>query len=109
MTPELLVVSPMTRTLQTASFSFPNLVDNCPWLAIEDIREASGFHPCDRRQTLSGEDLSLPAFLPFSLPSSLPLFLPSSLLPFLSPSLPSLPSYVFLYINPYITTCMHYF
>ena len=52
---DLLIVSPMTRTLQTASFSFPNLVGNCPWLAMEHIREASGFHPCDRRQTLSGD------------------------------------------------------
>ena len=85
MTPELLVVSPMTRTLQTASFSFPNLVDNCPWLAIEDIREASGFHPCDRRQTLSGEDLSLPAFLPFSLPFSLPSFSPLLCIPLYQP------------------------
>ena len=58
--PDLVVVSPMTRTLQTASISFPNLVDNCPWLAIEHIREASGFHPCDRRQTLSGNLSHLP-------------------------------------------------
>ena len=52
-TAELLVVSPMTRTLQTATISFPSLVGKFPWLALESVREQSGFHPCDRRRTVS--------------------------------------------------------
>lgn len=52
-TAELLVVSPMTRTLQTASVSFPSQVGKFPWLALESLREQSGFHPCDRRRTVS--------------------------------------------------------
>jgi broad specificity phosphatase PhoE len=52
-TAELLVVSPMTRTLQTATISFPSLVGKCPWLALESVREQSGFHPCDRRRPVS--------------------------------------------------------
>ena len=47
---ELLVVSPMRRTLQTAQLSFPHLVGNIPWIALESVREQTGQHPCDRRR-----------------------------------------------------------
>jgi len=52
---ELLVVSPLTRTLQTATLSFPTLVGSAriPWLAHECVREQTGFHPCDRRRNIS--------------------------------------------------------
>lgn len=46
---QLLLVSPMRRTLQTASLSFPHLVGRVPWLALESLREVTGMHPCDRR------------------------------------------------------------
>lgn len=46
---ELLIVSPMNRTIQTALYSFPHLKDSIPWIAIEHIREQTGRHPCDRR------------------------------------------------------------
>jgi broad specificity phosphatase PhoE len=46
---QLLLVSPMRRTLQTASLSFPHLVNQIPWLAQESLREVTGMHPCDRR------------------------------------------------------------
>lgn len=48
-TAELLLVSPMRRTLQTASLSFPHLMGSIPWLALESLREVTGMHPCDRR------------------------------------------------------------
>lgn len=50
---ELLVVSPMRRTLQTAALSFPNLVNQIPWVALECIREQTGLHPCDKRFPIS--------------------------------------------------------
>ena len=51
-TAQLLVVSPMQRTLQTASLSFPSLMGKIPWVACELIRERSGLHPCDRRRNI---------------------------------------------------------
>ncbi|RYG96422.1 hypothetical protein EON65_54425 [archaeon] len=50
---QLLVVSPMSRTLQTASHSFPHLQHKIPWVSIECIRERTGLHPCDKRRALS--------------------------------------------------------
>lgn len=46
---QLLLVSPMRRTLQTATLCFPHLRDRVPWLALESLREVTGMHPCDRR------------------------------------------------------------
>lgn len=48
---QLLVVSPQRRTLQTATYSFPHLIFRTPWIALENIRERTGAHPCDRRVT----------------------------------------------------------
>jgi broad specificity phosphatase PhoE len=50
-TSELMIVSPMRRTLQTAFHSFPHCFENenIPILALEHIREQSGLHPCDKR------------------------------------------------------------
>ena len=50
---ELLVVSPMNRTIQTAMHSFPQFVDALPWVAIENVREQTGLHPCDKRKPIS--------------------------------------------------------
>lgn len=50
---ELLVVSPMNRTIQTAMHSFPQLVNKLPWIAVENVREQTGLHPCDRRKPIS--------------------------------------------------------
>lgn len=50
---ELLVVSPMNRTIQTATLCFPSLVNRIPWIAVEDLRETTGIHPCDKRLTKS--------------------------------------------------------
>lgn len=50
---ELLVVSPMNRTLQTASYCFPSLINRIPWVAVESLRETTGLHPCDKRLTIT--------------------------------------------------------
>jgi broad specificity phosphatase PhoE len=50
---ELLVVSPMHRTIQTANHTFPQLQTSIPWLALEAVREQTGSHPCDKRQPIS--------------------------------------------------------
>jgi broad specificity phosphatase PhoE len=50
---EALFVSPLRRTIQTATFSFPNLVGQIPWLAHEMLRERVGLYPCNRRRPIS--------------------------------------------------------
>jgi broad specificity phosphatase PhoE len=50
---QLLVVSPLNRTMQTASYSFPHMKGKIPWIAIENLREQTGLHPCDRRKSIS--------------------------------------------------------
>ena len=54
---ELLIVSPMRRTLQTAHLSFPHLVGKIPWIALESVREQTGQHPCDRRRPITEHQL----------------------------------------------------
>ena len=50
---DLLVISPLLRTLQTASFTFPFLINKIPWLALDELREQTGIHPCDKRIPIS--------------------------------------------------------
>jgi broad specificity phosphatase PhoE len=50
---QLVVVSPMRRTLQTATKSFPDLIEKVPWIALECLREQTGLHPCDKRFPIS--------------------------------------------------------
>lgn len=50
---ELLVVSPLRRTMQTATHSFPQLQGKIPWVAVECLREQTGLHPCDRRRSIT--------------------------------------------------------
>lgn len=50
---QLLVVSPLNRTMQTASIAFPQLKGKIPWIALENLREQTGLHPCDRRRSIS--------------------------------------------------------
>uniref|UniRef100_A0A6T6LAC5 Phosphoglycerate mutase n=2 Tax=Rhodosorus marinus TaxID=101924 RepID=A0A6T6LAC5_9RHOD len=49
--PELILVSPLTRTLQTATLAFPE--NKIPMVVKEDIREVLGLHECDRRGKIS--------------------------------------------------------
>ncbi|UPR00576.1 phosphoglycerate mutase-like protein [Chloropicon primus] len=47
--PEVVVVSPLMRTLQTATLGFASLAGTVPFVAHEDCREIMGQHRCDRR------------------------------------------------------------
>jgi broad specificity phosphatase PhoE len=53
--PELVVVSPLLRAIQTAQISFGHVVDqaNIPWLAHEGCREELGVLVCNKRRPLS--------------------------------------------------------
>mmetsp|Transcript_120520 Transcript_120520/g.236885 ORF Transcript_120520/g.236885 Transcript_120520/m.236885 type:complete len:242 (-) Transcript_120520:90-815(-) len=57
---QLLVVSPMNRTMQTATIAFPQLQDKIPWVAVENLRERTGLHPCDRRKSVTIHKKSFP-------------------------------------------------
>ena len=57
---DLLVVSPMRRTLATATKCFPDFMSKIPWMANEDLREQAGYHPCDRRRPISEHRASYP-------------------------------------------------
>lgn len=50
----------MRRTLQTASLSFPHLINKIPWIGFENIREQTGAHPCDRRRPISEHMINFP-------------------------------------------------
>lgn len=63
---ELLVVSPMNRTIQTAYHSFHHLEGKIPWITVEEIREVTGLHPCDRRLNISQHSQRYP-FVNFDL------------------------------------------
>lgn len=39
---DLLVTSPMRRTMSTATYSFPGFVNKIPWFANESLREQAG-------------------------------------------------------------------
>lgn len=49
---DLLVVSPLRRTLETAVHTFDKL-DGTPWVAHELVRERIGKNTCDKRRHLS--------------------------------------------------------
>jgi len=50
---DLLLVSPLRRALETAYFSFSFLQSGIKWIALEELRETTGLHPCDRRSSIS--------------------------------------------------------
>lgn len=49
---QLVVVSPMNRTIQTATHSLPQLVNRVQWIALESVREQVATHLCDQRMPL---------------------------------------------------------
>lgn len=57
---QLVVVSPMNRTMQTALLSFPQYINIVPWIAKEEIREKTGIHPCDKRKSISEHQIRYP-------------------------------------------------
>eukprot|EP00123_Amoebidium_parasiticum_P001512 comp12624_c0_seq1/m.7664 comp12624_c0_seq1/g.7664 ORF comp12624_c0_seq1/g.7664 comp12624_c0_seq1/m.7664 type:complete len:252 (-) comp12624_c0_seq1:107-862(-) len=50
--PDLVAVSPLRRTLQTATEIF-GIDSKVPFVAVEDIRERYGVHPCDQRSSMA--------------------------------------------------------
>lgn len=52
LTPEIVIVSPLTRTLQTASIAFQSGV-KAPLIVREEVREVLGKHVCDQRRSIS--------------------------------------------------------
>lgn len=60
----LIIVSPMRRTIETAIFSFPNQVKDkrITFLANELIREQTGMHPCDRRRPITKQKNRVPSY-----------------------------------------------
>lgn len=57
---QLVLVSPLRRTLQTALQCFPHFINKIPFISIENIREQSGLHPCDRRNNIKGQSCTFP-------------------------------------------------
>jgi broad specificity phosphatase PhoE len=57
---DLVVVSPLRRTLQTASLVFADRIGSVEFFALEDIREQAGKHPCDRRRNISEQQVDFP-------------------------------------------------
>ncbi|CAN0410603.1 unnamed protein product, partial [Phaeothamnion confervicola] len=47
---ELVVVSPLTRAIETAQLGLKT-PSHVPWVALDCIRERAGHHPCDKRRT----------------------------------------------------------
>ena len=50
---QLVVVSPLTRAIETARIGFRSTIGKAPWIALECVRERAGHHPCDRRSTVT--------------------------------------------------------
>ena len=58
---ELIVVSPLRRTLQTASLLFADKIGtSVEFVAVEHVREQTGAHPCDRRRSITEQKADFP-------------------------------------------------
>ena len=49
-TPQLVIISPLCRTMQTALLAFTGLIGTAPFMAHELVREETGVHRCDQRR-----------------------------------------------------------
>lgn len=67
--PELVVLSPNCRALQTGIIVFASLLGHVPFLAHEMVREETGVHRCDQRRPVSRQSVEFPQ-VDFSLISS---------------------------------------
>ena len=54
----LIIVSPLTRAIQTMELSFPK-PSECSVVALECVRERFGKHPCDSRRTVEELQVSI--------------------------------------------------
>ena len=59
-TPQLVVLSPNCRALQTGVIAFRELVGKIPFLAHEMVREETGIHVCDKRRSTSQQESEFP-------------------------------------------------
>lgn len=50
---DVVLVSPLSRAIQTGLLAFPKGDGSPPFVAVEDLRERSGTHPCDKRRSRS--------------------------------------------------------
>ena len=57
---QLLLISPLRRTIQTAIFTFPQLLHRIPWIAVEILREQTSKNPADHRHSVSQQSLNFP-------------------------------------------------
>ena len=51
--PELIIVSALTRAIQTAQLSFEDFQNSIPWIVVENTREETGMLVCNKRRPLS--------------------------------------------------------
>lgn len=58
---QLVIVSPLTRAIETALLGFASVKDTVPWISLACLRERSGHNPCDRRRRLSVLKAEYPA------------------------------------------------
>ena len=58
--PELVVLSPNCRALQTGLLAFQSLIGHAPFIAHEMCREESGVHLCDKRRPVSNQTQEFP-------------------------------------------------
>lgn len=58
--PELVVMSPSCRALQTGVMVFEHLIGKIPFLAHEMVREETGVHVCDKRRPTSRQAMEFP-------------------------------------------------
>ena len=59
--PELVLVSPLSRTIQTALIAFAAAASPVRMVSEELIRERNGAHPCDRRRPVAALSADFPA------------------------------------------------
>lgn len=59
-TPQLVVLSPNCRALQTGVIAFQDLLGKIPFLAHEMVREETGVHVCDKRRPTSQQAAEFP-------------------------------------------------
>jgi len=51
--PEVVIVSPLLRAIETANLSFADYAETVKWMAHEGCREETGYLVCNKRRTLS--------------------------------------------------------
>jgi broad specificity phosphatase PhoE len=58
--PELVVVSPNCRAIQTGVIAFEHLIGEVPLISHEMVREETGVHVCDKRRPKSRQEKEFP-------------------------------------------------